>query len=143
MGQRLTIWPLDPSALSFVTISDAGGPGSVQRDGAQGAYLVVAADSGIRRNKRARASLLSWRSTRLKRVVSSTSATETLGLSAALAEAQWLRITWRDLLFNDIGRPDWHLEQAPFFVASSSHCSLAEDVSSFLSVVDAKCVLET
>eukprot|EP00959_Pyramimonas_sp_CCMP1952_P065964 1377201-Pyramimonas_sp.AAC.1 len=75
--------------MTFVTVSDAGGPGSARRNGAQGGWMVLAADSSIRQNCRARVSLLAWRSTRLKRVVASTGAAETLSLSAALAEAQW------------------------------------------------------
>ena len=74
--------------------------------------------------------------------MSSTSAAETLSLSAALAEAQWLQVMWRDLVFADVARPDWHLGSVPFSVILSSQCTLAEDVSS-LSVVDAKCVFDT
>ncbi|CAK0840726.1 unnamed protein product, partial [Prorocentrum cordatum] len=90
-SQRLTVWGLDPLSLVFVAASDASGPGSASRGGSQGAWLVMAADASIRANRRARASLLSWRSQRLKRVISSTVAAETLALSGAVAEAQYLQ----------------------------------------------------
>ena len=64
-----------------------------------GAWLARAADSEIRQNRRARVSLLSWRSSRLKRVVASAGAAEALSLSAAVAEAQWLQVLWRNLIF--------------------------------------------
>eukprot|EP00959_Pyramimonas_sp_CCMP1952_P198436 4150883-Pyramimonas_sp.AAC.1 len=38
-SQRITIWPLDASSVTFVAISDAGGPWSAKRGGAQGAWL--------------------------------------------------------------------------------------------------------
>ncbi|CAK0885219.1 unnamed protein product, partial [Prorocentrum cordatum] len=90
-AQTLTIWALDSLPLTCATASDAGGPGSAHRGGAQGAWLAMAADASIRANKRARVSVLSWESQRLKRVLSSTVAAETLALSGAVAEAQWLQ----------------------------------------------------
>lgn len=141
-SQKIVVWSLDPNSVTFVTVSDAGGPGSARRNGAQGGWMVLAADPAIRQNVRAKVSLLAWRSTRLKRVVASTSAAETLSLSAALAEAQWLSIMWRDLLFKDVQRPDWHLSQAPFSVVLSKDCTLHEGVST-LSVVDAKSIFDT
>ncbi|CAK0893332.1 unnamed protein product, partial [Prorocentrum cordatum] len=44
----LTIWPLDLSAVTMVTCSGAGGPGSAKRDGAQGGWLVMLGDSRIK-----------------------------------------------------------------------------------------------
>ncbi len=95
-------------SLTFVTASDAGGPGSAKRGGAPAGLVVLAADSGIRSSQRAKTSLLSWRSQRLKRVVASTVTAETLSSSGAIAEAQWLQVLWRDLMFGDVARPDTH-----------------------------------
>eukprot|EP00959_Pyramimonas_sp_CCMP1952_P065666 1370995-Pyramimonas_sp.AAC.1 len=53
-SQHITIWNLDPMCLSFVTASDAGGPGSARRGGAQSGWLVFAADGAIRQNRRAK-----------------------------------------------------------------------------------------
>ena len=33
-----------------------------------------------------------------------------------MAEAQWLQILWRDLVFGDVQKPDWFQSQAPFTV---------------------------
>eukprot|EP00959_Pyramimonas_sp_CCMP1952_P324714 6796874-Pyramimonas_sp.AAC.1 len=35
-SQHIVIWPIDPLTVTFATISDAGGPGSARREGAQG-----------------------------------------------------------------------------------------------------------
>ncbi|CAK0863956.1 unnamed protein product, partial [Prorocentrum cordatum] len=141
-AQRLTIWALDPHSLAFATASDAGGPGGARRGGAQGAWLVLVADAGIRKNVRAKVSLLSWHSQRLKRVVASTVAAETLSLSSAVSEAQWLQVLWRDAVYGDVPRPDWHAVASPFAVVMSQECSLGEKASA-LSVVDAKSVFDT
>ena len=141
-SQVITILPLDLHSLNFVAVSDAGGPGTAKNDGSQGAWLVMAADASIRQNKRARVSILSWRSTRLKRAVSSTVAAETLSLSAALAEAQWLQVLFRDAVFQDVSVPNWQVTSGPFTAVLSSGCHLAE-ASDTVSVVDAKSVFDT
>ncbi|CAK0887845.1 unnamed protein product, partial [Prorocentrum cordatum] len=56
--------------------------------------------------------------------------------------AQWLSILWRDLVFGDVSRPDWHLSQFPFSVVLSRDCTLSEGVET-LSVVDAKSIFDT
>ncbi|CAK0837510.1 unnamed protein product, partial [Prorocentrum cordatum] len=53
-SQYITIWNLDPLSTAFVTASDAGGPGSARRGGAQAGWLVFAADAAIPQNHRAR-----------------------------------------------------------------------------------------
>ncbi len=128
-------------SLTFVTVSDAGGPGTARRGGAQGAWLVLAAEGGIRHNLRSKVSLLSWRSQRLKWAIASTVAAETLSLSGAVAEAQWLQVLWRDLEFGDIPKPDWCNANSPFTVALAKECHLGEAASS-ISVVDAKSIFD-
>eukprot|EP00959_Pyramimonas_sp_CCMP1952_P351961 7374103-Pyramimonas_sp.AAC.1 len=76
----------------------------------------MTADASIRSNQRARVSVLAWRSQRLKRVISSTVAAETLALSGAIAEAQWLQLLWRDAVFGDVSCPNWNLGASPFSV---------------------------
>ncbi|CAK0848367.1 unnamed protein product, partial [Prorocentrum cordatum] len=141
-SQKITIWALDPLSLTFVTASDASGPGSASRGGSQGAWIVMAADAAIRANQRARVSVLSWRSQRLKRVISSTVAAETLSLSGAIAEAQWLHVLWRDTVFGDVNRPSWNTSASPFSVVMSAGCSLHEQAAA-LCIVDAKSVFDT
>ena len=127
--------------MTFVTISDAGGPGSARRNGCQGAWLVAAAEAAIRSNQKARVSVLAWRSTRFKRAISSTIAAETLSLSGALAEAQWMQILFRDCVFGDVRGPDWHLTTGPYSVVLSRDCELSQACES-LAVVDAKSVFD-
>ncbi|CAK0824464.1 unnamed protein product, partial [Prorocentrum cordatum] len=62
--------------------------------------------------------------------------------SMSFATAQWLSILWRDLVFGDVSRPDWHLSQFPFSVVLSRDCTLSEGVET-LSVVDAKSIFDT
>eukprot|EP00959_Pyramimonas_sp_CCMP1952_P431998 9046745-Pyramimonas_sp.AAC.1 len=50
----ITIWPLDLAAVTVITCSDAGGPGSAKRDGAQGAWMILLGESRIRHNQRAK-----------------------------------------------------------------------------------------
>ena len=75
-------------------------------------------------------------------MVASTGAAETLSLSSAVAEAQWLQVMWRDMIFNDVSKPNWHCGQSPFSVVLSKDCTLSEGVSS-VSVVDAKSIFDT
>ena len=104
--------------------------------------MVLAAEPGVRGTSRVRASLLSWRSQRLKRAISSTIAAETLSLSSALAEATWLQMLVRDLLYEDVIHPEWASRLAPFTSVMSSSCELSR-VTSSVSVVDAKSVFDT
>eukprot|EP00959_Pyramimonas_sp_CCMP1952_P001782 36678-Pyramimonas_sp.AAC.1 len=55
-------------------------------DPTQGAWMVFAADRDILENRSVKASLLGWRSSKLRREVPSTLAGETQPLSAAIAE---------------------------------------------------------
>eukprot|EP00959_Pyramimonas_sp_CCMP1952_P066149 1381066-Pyramimonas_sp.AAC.1 len=82
----------------------------------------MAADAAIRSNQRSKVSLISWRSQRLKRAISSTVAAETLALSSAVAEAQWFQVMWRDAVFADVPRPDWDLGASPFSVMLAKSC---------------------
>eukprot|EP00959_Pyramimonas_sp_CCMP1952_P094138 1969291-Pyramimonas_sp.AAC.1 len=89
----------------------------------------MAADSIIRDNRRARVSVLAWRSLRIKRAVSSTVAAETLALSGATGEAQWIQVLWRDAVFGDVPRPAWFDNRRPFTVMLASECQLGDAAS--------------
>ena len=47
----LKLWALDLHNIAFVTVSDAGGPGSARREGSQGAWVLLAAEGQIRTNR--------------------------------------------------------------------------------------------
>jgi len=136
-----TLWAHDLDTMTFVTVSDAGGPGTASRGGAQGAWLVLVADAEIRLNRRARVSMWAWRSQRLKRAVASTIAAETLALSGALAEATWMQMLFRDAVYGDVLVPEWASRLMPFTAVLRDDCKLGE-VSTELSVVDAKSVYD-
>eukprot|EP00959_Pyramimonas_sp_CCMP1952_P283834 5933082-Pyramimonas_sp.AAC.1 len=51
-AQRISIWPVDIGTMTMITVSDAGGPGTARRGGAQGAWMVMAAEGGIKNNRR-------------------------------------------------------------------------------------------
>ena len=84
---------------------------------------------------------MSWRSQRIKRAVASTVAAETLALSAATAEAQWLPVLWRDAVFGDVENPGWHSSASPFTIVLARDCKLSEAASG-LAIVDAKWVFD-
>eukprot|EP00959_Pyramimonas_sp_CCMP1952_P208222 4355891-Pyramimonas_sp.AAC.1 len=86
------IHKFDPSRCIFATASDCGGVGSDDCMFPQQAWQVYLADNALAHGQRARATPLAWRSCRVKRQVASTLAGETLALSGALAEAQWLHL---------------------------------------------------
>eukprot|EP00969_Alexandrium_andersonii_P323256 14282858-Alexandrium_andersonii.AAC.1 len=91
-------------------MSDVGGvgtsDGAISRDGmlsdgAQGAYVVLGMQGGFQPGQRSLATLLAWRSAKLKRRVPSTLAGEALALSLAVALTEHLQILWRDVNFQD------------------------------------------
>ncbi|CAK0908679.1 unnamed protein product, partial [Prorocentrum cordatum] len=127
--QRLAIWSLDPASVVFAIASDAGGPSSASRGGAQGAWLITAADSAIWENRRARVSLPAWRSMGIKRAASSTAAAETPAPSGATGEAQRLQVLWMGAVFGGAPRPDWLEKQGPFSIMVARERQLSEAAS--------------
>ena len=75
-SQGITLWPHDLNDLVTMVASDCRGVGSASRDGAQAAWILGTADSSLAAGKEARVSVVSWRSTRLKRQVPGTSVGE-------------------------------------------------------------------
>ena len=53
--------------------------------------------------------MIAWRSSRLRRVVASTLAGETLALTQGVAELEWVQALFRDIVFSDVVAPDWDL----------------------------------
>ena len=94
----------------MVTFSDASGPDLRT----QGAELVGVAETKISSGATARFNLLSWRSAKIKRVVASTLAGETLALSSAVAELEWIQLLLRDVVIGDIEFGKWQTYLSPF-----------------------------
>ena len=100
------------------------------------------ADAALLAGTPARASLISWRSTRVKRVVASTLAGETLALSASLAEVEWLQVFLRNVVHSDVDHTNWAASTGPFGAILNTGSSLnsRQDAAA---VVDAKSVFDT
>ena len=77
----------------------------------------------------------------MKRVVASTLAGETLALSAAIAEAEFLSVMYRDALFGDVDRKDWRKTLSPMHCVMKDGSSLKLPNGS-LSIVDAKSIFD-
>eukprot|EP00434_Breviolum_minutum_P029882 symbB.v1.2.026423.t1/scaffold2638.1/size74318/2 len=121
--QELRIRPFDPEKMTFIGVSDAGGvDGEVRGNGedgviedpVQGAWLILASDAMPSHDKKVRVSVLSWRSSKLKRRVTSTMSGETLSLSQCLGELEWMQIFYRDLMFHDVEVRSWSRSLQPF-----------------------------
>ena len=139
-SQPLVIWRHSPDMI-FAGASDCAGAGTARDNGAQGAWQVMARDKELMTGQNARVSPLSWRSTRVKRVVASTLAGETLALSASLAEMEWLQVLYRDIMFHDVNSLSWGDTLGPVVSILRDSSALTARQSS-TSVVDAKSVFD-
>ena len=131
--QELRIRPFDPEKMTFIGVSDAGGvDGEVRGNGedgliedpVQGAWLILASDAMPCHDKKIKVSILSWRSSKLKRRVTSTMSGETLSLSLCLGELEWMQIFYRDLMFHDVEVTNWSRSISPFIAMLPEKCTL-------------------
>ena len=83
--------PLDQTCL--VSYGDA-----TRDERAQAGYVIVFADRALLEGMAAPVTLVSWRSHRVKRVVTSASAAEAMGLSEAIAQGDWVRALWSEVV---------------------------------------------
>ena len=100
-SQGLRIRKFDPREMTFIGVSDAGGvdgdfrglgKDGLPEDPVQGAWLVLTSNLLPAHDLKVKVSVLSWRSSKLKRRVTSTMAGETMSLSQCLGELEWLQI---------------------------------------------------
>ena len=92
-------------------------------------------------SQRTKVSILSWRSSKLKRRVSSTLAGEALAFSQAMAEVEWLQLMIRDVLHGDVHREDWRKSIVPFVSVLREECQLKESLEQ-CSITDAKSLFD-
>lgn len=102
----------------------------------------MASDSLPSASRPSRVSILSWRSAKLKRRVSSTLAGEALAFSQALGELEWLQIMFRDVIFGDVNRSDWRSSISPFVAVLKEDCELKKRLAQ-CSVTDAKSLYDS
>ena len=145
--QCLTLHKFNSKNMVFVAASDAGGIDGKpiiddSEDTAQGAWVIMATEAMPSASSKVKASVLSWRSAKLRRKVSSTLAGETLAFSQALGELEWLQIMFGDVVFGDVSRTNWKDSILPFVAVLRDDCQLRDRLSQ-CSVTDAKSLYDS
>ena len=133
-NQPLVLHKFDLDKLVLIAASDAGGvasePISLEKkdeelvDTVQGAWVVMTSDRMPSASQKIKVSILSWRSSKLKRRVSSTLASEALACNQALAEMEWIQLVIRDIIYGDVHREDWKKSIVPFVTVLKEECEL-------------------
>ena len=83
--------------VCFVSYGDGSG-GSTRAEQAQAGYVIMFADTALLAGLAAPVTLVPWRSQRVKRVVARASAAEAMGLSEAIAQCDWVRPLWSEMV---------------------------------------------
>ena len=121
--QGIRLHPYDPEKTTFIGVSDAGGVDGSTRgtgedgmieDPVQGSWLVLGSDRIPTHDEQLKVSVLSWRSTKLRRRVTSTLASETLAFSQCMGEIEWMQVLYRDMVFGDVNPELWRNIVQPF-----------------------------
>ena len=153
-SQPLVLHKFDQDRMTLVAASDAGGvdgkpptePSGELQDTIQGAWIIMAADRVPSASVKTKVSILSWRSAKLKRRVSSTLASEALAFSQALCEMEWLQIMVRDIVHGDVNRCDWSKSLLPYVGLLREDCELNHHVGGLLTqcgITDAKSLFDS
>lgn len=141
-AQEMIVWKFDPMKMQLIAISDCSGAGAADRVGAQGAWLVLAAEGDLQMGVSAKVTPLVWRSTRLWRIVSSTWAGKTQALTQAVFELEWLQLQLRDASSSEVVRYGWENGMLPYAIATPGNAELRGSSSQHVMVVDAKSVFD-
>ena len=80
-----------------MSFGDASG-GGTRAEQAQAGYVIMFADMSLLAGLATPVTPVSWRSHRVKRVVASASAAEAMGLSEAIAQGDWIRALWSEMV---------------------------------------------
>ena len=145
--QSLTLHRFSNDKMILIAASDAGGVDSLppdkssEIDNVQGAWIIMAADRLPSANQRIKVSILSWRSSKLRRRVASTLASEALAFSQSLSEVEWIQIMIRDIIKGDVKRTDWTESLTPYVPVLKENCELAEKLEQ-CHVTDAKSLFD-
>ena len=126
--QGIKLHRFEPEEMCFLGISDAGGVDGLSEgvdenglieDPVQGAWLVLGCNKVPAHDEHLRVSVLTWRSTKLKRRVTSTLASETLTFAQCLGEVEWVQVLYRDMVFGDVQPEAWSRVVAPSCVLAA------------------------
>ena len=126
------------SELKWATIQDASF-GNAKENKSQAGFLVGATTTALWKKLPAPFALISYKSHSLKRVVSSTLAAETLSMSEALAEVEWIRGLFEELCNPLFSISEWNSRSRyrGLLVASRSQ-EQSSELKQVLSICDAK-----
>ena len=145
--QSFTLHRFSNDKMILIAASDAGGVDSLppdkssEVDNVQGAWIIMAADRLPSANQGIKVSILSWRSSKLRRRVASTLASEALAFNQSLSEVEWIQIMIRDIVNGDVKRTDWTESLTPYAPVLKEHCKLAEKLEQ-CHVTDAKSLFD-
>lgn len=134
--------------MVLIAASDAGGVDSLPPspdsaiDNVQGAWVIMAAGRMPSASQNTKVSILSWRSSKLRRRVASTLASEALAFSQALAEVEWVQIMIRDVMYGDVLRRDWMQSLNPYVPVLRENCELHQRLQQ-CHVTDAKSLFDS
>ena len=110
------IIPLDQICL--VSYEHASGE-NTRAERAQAGYVILFADRALLEGMAVPVTLVSWRSHRVKRVVSSASAAEAMGLSEAIAQGDWVHALWSGVVLG-LNLREWReQENVPHFISAT------------------------
>ena len=132
--QGIRLQPFDPEKMTFIGVSDAGGVDGITKttgddglleDPVQGSWIILGSDRVPTHDQQLKVSVLSWRSTKLRRRVTSTLASETLAFSQCLGEIEWMQVLYRDVVYGDVNPEMWRNVVQPFSCLLRSGSELA------------------
>ena len=102
-GQRLTqishcLFARFQWIRSVLCLTGMPAVGVTRAEQAQAGYVIMFADMSLLAGLPAPVTLVSWRSHHVKRVMASASAAEAMGLSEAIAQGDWVRALWSEMV---------------------------------------------
>ena len=130
LARKATAWARTPLKIHahqspvVTTYTDAGW--TTRPDGtSQGGQLVFIANSELLQGKESNLSLISWHSSRLRRVARSSSAAETQAAADGEDEAVYIRLCLGEVLFGQLDLQNWQpdtRQNSCFFGGGLSWC---------------------
>ena len=152
LARKASAWARTPLKIHahhspvVVTYTDDGW--TIRPDGtSQGGQLVFIANSELLQGRESNMSLISWHSSRLRRVARSSSAAETQAAADGDDEAVYVRLCLKEVLFGQLDLRNWQSEARQFLAALVVDCrgvydDLARSSCSCLGLKDKKSGLE-
>ena len=93
----LPVCKIPVDQICLVSYGDASG-GGIHAEQAQTGYMVMFADMSLLAGLASPVTPVSWRSHSVKRFVASASAAEVMGLSEGVAQGDWVRALWSEIV---------------------------------------------